>query len=487
MAVSNFPSPSEVGRTSTSSAPSPLQLDSPSLPHRKLQDRNSTPAPSSAFGPTMPLAPKSRGKKLKKTTPKKSARWQLGEDVAGIISGQFFRKVEVDELLTPERLDELRLEREAQSKPRRSSDTLRTASTDDSETPLEPFHLQDLASRIGAAGVELTVPPADVVVSPSPLDPGEQLKPTLQRKSSRRKKPVTKKEYEAENPLENGEFSVPPPPPAKNPARFLARPPAPLLPTIPEVIVTTPGTGGTPTDRSNKTAARSFAPVNKGDFVFFQSTNYTLNHPMIRQGPIRFPQTEVVKGMKIDPDDTLDWTAFQMAILGGAGYLFSESTDFTQPPENEEAADLVAWFDGFGFDSPGLLIASEERARSPKKSPATPELLYPSAFTSPPTENELPIPVGAEHPTGFWNEGAVNVSKIPKAGCGIRRWTMEGHPKRFTRESVGSLPPSPMMDLVMMRDSSGEPEVVPMGYNLGHDLEDFLKWEAENVCVLGVH
>ncbi|KAK1595877.1 uncharacterized protein LY79DRAFT_667824 [Colletotrichum navitas] len=488
MAVSNFPSPTDIGRTSTASAPSPFQQGSPNFPHRTLQGRNSTPALSSGFGAPMPSALEARGKKPKESkwlraTAKESPRWQLGEN---IISGQFFRKVEVDELLTPDRLESLRMEREAQSQPRRSSDTQRTISTDDSETPLEPFHLQDLPSRIGAAGVKVTVPPAaDVVVPPSPLNLRGRLEPAPKEKSSRRKKPVTKEEYEGEGTLTNGEVGVPPPP-AKNPARFLARSQAPLLPTIPEVIVTTPGTGGTPIDRSNKMAARNFAPVDKDGFVFFHSTYYTLNHAMFRHGPIRFPRTEVVKGMKIDPDDTLDWTAFQMAILGGAGYLSSDSTDFTQLPENEEAADLASWFDGFCFDSPGTLITIDKQARSPKESLAVPAMLSPSPFTRLTADSELPIPVGSEYPTGFWNESAVSVSEIPKAGCDSRRWTMEGHLKRFNRESVESLPPSPMMDLVMMRDSGGELEVVPMGYNLGHDLEDFLKWEAENVCVLGI-
>ncbi|KAK2029974.1 hypothetical protein LX32DRAFT_587635 [Colletotrichum zoysiae] len=462
MAVSNFPSPNDVGRTSRSSAPSPFQQDSPNFPHRKLPGRNTTSALSAGYGAPIPSALEARGEEPKKpqgirTTAKKSASWQLGEDKEGEVLLQ----------------------------PRRSSDTLKTANTDASTTPLESFHLQDLPSRIRAAEVKMTVPPADVVVSPTPLDSGGRLEFTLKKKSSRRKKPVTKEESQGEGSLAKCEVSVPPLP-AKNPARFMARPLAPLLPTIPEVVATT-GIGGTPIDRSNKAAARGFAPVKKDDFVFLQSTHYTLNHPLFQHGAIRFPRLEVVRGIKIDPDDTLDWTAFQMAILGGAGYLSSDSTDFTQPPENEEAGDIASWFDGFCFDSPGTLVTSDERAHSPKKPPAARATSSSDPSTRLPPDSELPIPVGSEHPTGFWNEGDVNVSKIPKAGCGIRRWTMEGHPKRLSRESVGSLPPSPMMDLVMMRDSMGELEVVPMGYNLGHDLEDFLKWEAENVCVLGVY
>jgi hypothetical protein len=87
---------------------------------------------------------------------------------------------------------------------------------------------------------------------------------------------------------------------------------------------------------------------------------------------------------------------------------------------------------------------------------------------------------------------------------GLRRWTVEGHPKHPTKfggmnlevgkggrerrpsvDSLASLPQSPMLDLVMSQDVRGEEYVVPMGYNLGHDLGDFLAWEAQNVWADG--
>jgi hypothetical protein len=49
--------------------------------------------------------------------------------------------------------------------------------------------------------------------------------------------------------------------------------------------------------------------------------------------------------------------------------------------------------------------------------------------------------------------------------------------------SVESLPPSPMLDLVIPSPSKDR-DVIPMGFNLGHDLGDFLKWEAQNVQTL---
>jgi hypothetical protein len=55
-------------------------------------------------------------------------------------------------------------------------------------------------------------------------------------------------------------------------------------------------------------------------------------------------------------------------------------------------------------------------------------------------------------------------------------------PTRRTRSpSMDSLPQSPMMDLVVSHDVEGNEYMVPMGFNLSHDLGDFLTWHAEHV------
>ncbi len=44
-----------------------------------------------------------------------------------------------------------------------------------------------------------------------------------------------------------------------------------------------------------------------------------------------------------------------------------------------------------------------------------------------------------------------------------------------------SLLQSPMLELVVSKDVEGKEYVVPMGFNLGHDLGDYLRWENEFV------
>ncbi|KAF4841075.1 hypothetical protein CGCSCA4_v009643 [Colletotrichum siamense] len=492
VAVSSFNTP----ETRRPSSPTIANMDSPLMwstkPHAIANSTPPLPPPVrsvSGSSTSRPRRKKSKKVKRSKSRSKKNARWQLGEEVVDILSGQFFRKMEVNELLSPDHLQALRAGRDTQA--RISSDTARTVDTDGSETPVEPFHLQDLPRRIGAAGVGMVVTSSDTVSHSKPLDPAVRRRFSVKEKSPRRKKPAAApaRDSTTRDTAEIDDMAAPPPPPAKNPLRFAPRPQAPQLPTIPEVIITTPDTT-TYSDTTQKQATRTFAPVDEDDFVFLQSTNYTLNHPNLRHGQIRFPKSDVVQGMKIDPDDTLDWTAFQMAILGGAGDLFSDPSDFSQRSEAEETADLVDWFEEFGFDHHGLLISSAAAAAAlagPASVSASTTASEYSPMSSVSTDINLPIPVEFEHPSGFWNEGKFDASKFLTKGCNIRRWTMEGHPKRYNRESIESLPPSPMMDLVMVRGTDGEAEVVPMGYNLGHDLGDFLRWEAEHVYATGVY
>jgi len=418
------------------------------------------------------------------------SRWTLSENVTEMLKGSFLRKIEADEMLTPERLEVVRASREYQLRQNVSRETLLTASTDDgSETPVDAFHLQDLPARIGSSGVNTSSSPDPQITQTLPLP---ELDRPIRRDFSFPRKPTpataSPSKKSSSDTRKDARVDEPPPlnPPPRSPGRSAVKS-AQLsspLPTIPEILV----------PKARKVVDKPkhrFAPVEDDESIFFYSTPYSLNMPTFRHGRIRFPKSDVMRGMNILPDDTMDWTAFQMAIGGGAGDIFSGSSDFTRRADDEGLDDLVSWFDEFGFESAGALqvapstpVGSTRRKRSRGESG---EFSSASSSATDP-DMELPIPVAQEFPHGFWNDGSVDTSKFTKddGQCRIKRWTLDGPPKKRAgnRDSTGSLPQSPMMQLVFVGQGD-DGEFVPMGYNLGHDLGDFLKWETQHALAFG--
>jgi hypothetical protein len=266
----------------------------------------------------------------------------------------------------------------------------------------------------------------------------------------------------------------------------------------------------------------------------------TLTQPGLRHGAIRIAKTDL-DIQKAAADSTLDWTAFQIAILGGVGDYYTGGPDFWPTgglSDEEESDHLATWFADFGFESPGRLLGREDETAAsggiwPGSSPSICQYNPPSPV---PTLGEgfdddgfddlyddeedkdkedddeyylyedevladvdLPIPIVSEYPTGFWNEsGAVDTSRFVTDGCGIKRWTVGGHPKPYTRASSSPrLSPQSHKEKAQLPTTSittttttspaaankadGDGDVVLMGYNLGYDLGDFLRWEAEHV------
>ncbi|CAI4218775.1 unnamed protein product [Parascedosporium putredinis] len=403
-----------------------------------------------------------------------NSRWTFTENVTELFSGQLFKKVEADEMLTPEQVEAYTRRREAKAEmaERREMDALEAIRSileeeEDTDGPGGPFHLEELARRIEdvtAAGVAATQRRR------SPPITSDFTNDVIRRDFSVRRKPVRSgsgRGLKVSSPLSHRKQ-------APFPVSQLKTPPA-------------------------SSAAMSKPKPSPG------STPCTMTMPGFRHGPIRISKSGLE--VKFDAENTLDWTAFQMAILGGAGDFFYGSADFTpQYSEEEEVADLKEWLGEMGFSSIGALISSqpverpEDSDESSSSSPiSTTSSCYDEGDEAGDDEEDsanLPIPVALDYPTGFWNEGKPDTSKFSiGGGCQIKRWTAEGHPKRYNRASCASeisLPQSPMMPLVIssrlaanLHSSSGgaaanDLEVVPMGYNLGHDLGDFLKWEAEH-------
>lgn len=395
-----------------------------------------------------------------------------------------------------------------------------------------------------------------------------------------------------------------------------------LLPTIPEVKIKSPlawDASRISGSRSpEQTGHRAPTPTDANgnpyfeedeEHMFFMSNPVTATLPAIQHGRIRLAKADLVNAGTINslesklllssPDETLDWTAFQMAILGGAGHLCNDPDNFLSRDAQEEVVDdLCDWLEDLEYTNSdlGTLIKTDKPRKTSvnRLPPRTPtNLVTPGSVNRSfhdPTQHHayrhkahsnssssasslgsgltrsgdspdhsIPIAVEIEHPSGFWNSSSTAGSQHSSdserfhGGPRLKRWTLEGHPKRYQgasslgpidvhkanelalgkplpmtpgsaavaaadevgalggarrqlksdrgagfnkgrrateagmRESIDSLPQSPMLDLRCMTGVDGSKEFVSMGYNLNHDLGDFLKWESEHVYASGFY
>ncbi|CAK7224273.1 hypothetical protein SBRCBS47491_005493 [Sporothrix bragantina] len=572
---------------------------------------------------------------------------------------------------------------------------------DGSMTPIEPFHMQDLPSRIGAAGVRVSIL--------LPVEEEEALfASSVAQHKERRRREQEEREREEQERLEREaeaddvNFTPSPPkspldevgpfpsPPTKNPMRFQsfikkaamvptnrAAPPPPLTqPTaqpIPQVTVTDvdnnnnhgqsldpdhkrrsgklKGKGNGKTKSSHKSdvqtpkstfffppsalsvssstssiaalAAASGRPHLRDDatYCYLAATPFSLVMPTYRHGPIRLNRADLEElratnsrnsydrshchpGMAniATVDETLDWTAFQMAILGGAGDLFQEGIDYGQiaVAEADEADQLADWFCSLDL-RPGKLFKSAKDDKewiyptasanvqplvkptapaAPAAPTSTPPLPpsaplqhqqvhmhhtqrtagsqwssvgssihttassnvapaagvpargfshsrtatstsictvasgYSSSYSSSSHDNSnssshrnsaqaanlaLPFPMSRSNSAAAGDSKVVVLPPPPPPPPPTQQQQQSHRPpypplmaaEPRTMETVRasfasfasyeSMPQSPMADLIMTRGADGKEYVAPMGYNLSHDLGDYLLWEQENV------
>ncbi|KAM9874542.1 hypothetical protein VDGL01_11372 [Verticillium dahliae] len=230
-------------------------------------------------------------------------------------------------------------------------------------------------------------------------------------------------------------------------------------------------------------------PSEDAEFIFFHSTPCTMNIPTFSHGRIRIPKPESILCADVMPDKTLDWTAFQVAILGGAGDLVSGGSDLTRRTDDDELDEITAWFDDFGFESAGRLVRARRSAPAGLPSMAQSNArsigissTSPSA-TSPDAEVPIPLPGGL--PRGFEEAAYSPTIFRDEPNCQIQSST----PKRRSKTDCSSdrdsewwsPPQSPMMELAFLGHGDHR-DFVLMGYNLGHDLNDFLEWESHQAC-----
>lgn len=419
----------------------------------------------------------------KPTTPKSAAksgpRWTLSDNVTELFSGKFFHRVEVDEMLTPSQLEAYRLRRMSIMQSEKSTETLDTESSD---TPVEPFHLDDLPSRIGSAGVNVN---EDAPTETTPVAP--TFEPVVKQNfalEGRKEEDDVNEISTTTSQMDTGEGPMQfknatfPTPPLRHTARFAVRSQRNALPSIPEsTVASTPQT-----DLPGQNFEGSQNIVADSNYLFLQSSPFSVTSPRYRHGPIRLAKSDFIADVKVGAEEGLDWTAFQMAISGGAGDWLSESDDTIRRREAEEVDELVDWFGSLNFKTPGNLVTQDFEVPSPTSTTSGEDYSDVSY-----TEIEKDNPYSPHHQwQRLRRKAAAEGRQLDLDMSGLEldtsKMRLDDQSKEYgRRESYASLPQSPMLDLRVIRTPDGDDmDVVPMGYNLGHDLGDFLKWEAEH-------
>ncbi|QSZ37449.1 hypothetical protein DSL72_008545 [Monilinia vaccinii-corymbosi] len=526
------------------------------------------------------------------------ARWNLGDvtaSVADVFKGRFAR-VEADEMLTPDRLQQLEEKAErakldnrrkaswenAQGEAARHAEAVKDVvdginpmetshkvdgdqkpdaniRSDDSNVifPTEPIHLEHLLPRI-KHDQTFNAPPhiASSAISTDPSESSERDQGLARKGLLEGPNPEYSEIDAIEQAFEDLNFPSPPrdSPPPRLPRSRSNTGITSLLPTIPEIpplnispLQTPPKRTFSPDSHCSRDSSASSSA--SADYIQLPSTPYTLTSPLFRHGPIRLENNPSHRHRhrhrrsrshhdSIDLEEALDWTAFQMAISGTMddGTL-GVSEESIWEADEAEIDSILDWWAGFGYAGIGRLVreapavSRRRRGRSlaPEKVNAYPPgrgrdgdadvrahrvtmsmglglglgpVRFPGAFYG--------RPKTPEYQGGWWVDRIGNsngAARPPQVVDSTRTQTQTQMQMRGARRDVvlkvnipeeqpkinddddndddddandddddDSLPPSPI-NLVKIKD-----EYIPMGYNLGHDLGDFLNWETYHVC-----
>ena len=177
-----------------------------------------------------------------------------------------------------------------------------------------------------------------------------------------------------------------------------------------------------------------------------------------------------------------------MAISGTGGiggYVLADGYDEEEretvelEEDERERDDILEWWAGFGFQGFGMMVGDPRLKENPKLIPRGSGSLKRRKRR----EDIERVVEGLKVPPrayGTVEKGLTGPEKITANKQRGNEATIDTQRRESLTES---LPPSPMLDLVVPSQSKDN-EVIPMGFNLGHDLGDFLNWEAHNVQTL---
>lgn len=406
--------------------------------------------------------------------------WTLAESVSSVL-GQRFKRVVADEMITPERMEELKRGREEaqaaearlQRECRSSTESNRSTVTDLSVQSDESFYLESLLLNTGSAADEANVLSTAAVMEGDVISSDFQVPEYAATPSGG---------MQGTEGMTFDELAFPSPPRKRNGRQGARAPQTARLPTIPEGSPTASGSlrrrpGTRRRCRAKQVPKPEESVEEKEGRIYFKSTPLSSANRAFRHGPISFqkPVAGKRRGCAEDVDETVDWTAFQMAILGGAGDLAS---GMYEDDQNQMADDMAEWFETFGFETPGELIAANSR-----RPLDPPHDVYSSSMASVNSDMELPIPVQSER-----HSPRDTVRFFRGSNSAGTRYYMPAQEQQSGHGFVGrDVKRGPTRLLVVGEEvpedmSEGLAERVPMGCNLEQDLDEFLRWERQYVC-----
>jgi hypothetical protein len=407
----------------------------------------------------------------------KTAIRDVTHNVAGVLSGKVF-KLEVVEMPNRKALQPpiIIVERKESFESTASTQTA-------GRTPTDPFHFEDLTYRIKAA-VKVSSDDRTATADASSVPPRQSISKSksevlghIETRFSKKISPTNALKHngiidnEVEYPVINSE--VPRIKKRRLLRHRLTRSRDKILRSIPESQTAhfSPISFSEP----RKLDIPYLSTAQQTSFITLPSTTFTLTAPLFRHGPIRIDRPDPVCPLFSPQDEFMDWTAFQMAILGTMDANGGDPRDDWEWEANEQALeDVILWWESYGFEGFGTLESS-----SSDKSAYHVENL-----TDPSTGTYMSIP--AKHVNqltdlaGSHSQLQRTYGRPPNPSFRSNEESAHDAHEQWTTLYAESLPPSPMFNLATPsrdeRDST-----VPMGYNLGHDLGDFLRWKEKHV------
>ncbi|KAF8851563.1 hypothetical protein BDZ45DRAFT_142841 [Acephala macrosclerotiorum] len=470
-----------------------------------------------------------------RSTANATTRWRLNELTTGMVdvfSGKRFR-TEVDEMLTPTRIQKLKAQHLAEDAHRESEESSRTDTSTTSfeqdgddegggDTPTEPFFLERLSERIDAARHSSSSPiPDQAPPIPEKAEAKRQLA-AKQRTIEMNKKvnfvdplATSASISRAGMIFDTFSFPAPPFPPPRSELRTARRYSTnskviPMLPTIPEISPLDINSAQFFTDSHSDCLPILDISSAAPSHILLPSTPFSLNAPWFRNGPIRIdrivkPKTDTSWSPE---EESLDWVAFQMAISGNMDeYGRDFRSDSMWEMDEVELDEIEAWWENYEFKLGGFKTDNKNEGValtcsrcSPVKEKRKGEMKEvvklkpkPKTLATIPSMKEVGVnKIAKERLIRAWKE-EVDTSKVVLAAedSGVGLPIPISIPSRVPtlmearRPSLAeSLPPSPMLDLGVVSPMK-DGEIIPMGFNLGHDLGDFLRWESSYAGFMG--